>query len=506
MTAADTTIPNTGRADRMLAFGIAYTLAYSAAFLAALWGRTIGHDTAWYLLSTRDWLAGARLYVDILELNPPMNSYLTVPPLLLAELLGISDVHGQYVFVIALTAVSLFWSWSILRERIALSPARQALALLGLSLVLTLPMLGEIAQREHLMTVLALPWFLGAVPGPKDPAPRRIARAVPAAIGLCLKPYFLAFPLAVTLWQMLRLRSLRPLLSAQNITILVIGAAYVGIVAWAHPAYFSDIAPTGVKVYGAFEPAFLEVLIKLTFFALPFLPFLIISAIAPDRIPEIPLFLIGIAAGAAAYFVQAKGFHYHMVPFLAFALLAAVWTIVTARSLTPVVLSAVLSIPVFLYVTLYYAPRTPWPDADILAAMGADARPDSLFAATTRVDAGPLVALMTGARWTSRYPQNWTVPGALAGLTGTDCAQDPVTCADFERILHRTRDHNIDDITSHKPEIILIDKRRGFFSGDHFSWYEFFETSPLWAAEIANYRLTRSMPKFDVWTRLDGKG
>ncbi|MEZ5870179.1 MAG: hypothetical protein R3D46_17950 [Defluviimonas denitrificans] len=39
---------------------------------------------------TRDWLEGARLYVDIFEVNPPLNFYLTVPPLILSDLTGMT--------------------------------------------------------------------------------------------------------------------------------------------------------------------------------------------------------------------------------------------------------------------------------------------------------------------------------------------------------------------------------------------------------------------------------
>ena len=40
-----------------------------------MWGQTINHDTAWYLYATRAWLDGAQLYVDIVEVNPPLSFY-----------------------------------------------------------------------------------------------------------------------------------------------------------------------------------------------------------------------------------------------------------------------------------------------------------------------------------------------------------------------------------------------------------------------------------------------
>ena len=55
------------------------SLVFALLLLAFLWDRTINHDTAWYLISTRKWLEGARLYVDLYDVNPPLASYLTIP-------------------------------------------------------------------------------------------------------------------------------------------------------------------------------------------------------------------------------------------------------------------------------------------------------------------------------------------------------------------------------------------------------------------------------------------
>lgn len=43
------------------ALGAAIAALVAAALLLGFWGRPINHDTAWYLIATRDWLSGARL-------------------------------------------------------------------------------------------------------------------------------------------------------------------------------------------------------------------------------------------------------------------------------------------------------------------------------------------------------------------------------------------------------------------------------------------------------------
>ena len=49
---------------------------------------TPNHDVAWYLVATDRFLDGARLYRDIIEVNPPLVFYLTVPPVAVARLTG----------------------------------------------------------------------------------------------------------------------------------------------------------------------------------------------------------------------------------------------------------------------------------------------------------------------------------------------------------------------------------------------------------------------------------
>lgn len=480
--------------------------AVAATLLAVLWGRTINHDTAWYLISTRRWLEGARLYVDLWEVNPPLASYLTAPAIWVADALGIGDVNAQYAVVSALTGVSLYWSWSVLIDRVPLGPGRQALAFAGLGVVLILPALSLVAQREHFLMLLVMPWFLAELPGPAGTLGSRIARAAVAALGLCLKPYFLAIPLGVILWQMGRARSLRPLATVETLVMLGLGLAYVAAAVVLHPEYFTETIPTAGHVYASLGSSTGTVLARLAVWTAPVLPFLVLLVLAGRRAPVPGLLVAGMAAGLAAYLVQWKGFDYHTLPFESFVLLAVLWVLLQAERVTPLVGAAALSAAAAVAVFLERGTYDDWIRPHLDAAIGAAPAPGSLFAATTGMEAGPLLALRLGAEWASRYPHDWPVPGAVHGLEATDCRAEPDRCAAFRAILERTREHNIDDIEAWRADMIVIDKRRGFVDLDGFSWYEFFEGSPRWKPLLASYRLTGSTPSFDVWTRSDAEG
>src|SRR5215467_6781508 len=56
-------------------------------------------DVAWLLYVARRWLAGRELYVDVVEVNPPLIVWVSAIPIQLASVLGID---AQY------TAIPLF--------------------------------------------------------------------------------------------------------------------------------------------------------------------------------------------------------------------------------------------------------------------------------------------------------------------------------------------------------------------------------------------------------------
>ncbi|MCU0828830.1 MAG: GtrA family protein [Tabrizicola sp.] len=216
--------------------GLAMALAVPLGLVILSWNRALTDDVAWYVIATRDWLAGAELYRDIIEVNPPLNFYYTVPAILVADGLGLTDTNAQYVVTAALVLGSLLWCRAIIRADLSLSPHRQALLVLGVGAAMVIPALDSIGQREQTLVILMMPWLIGQL-SPVPARPRsELARALVAAFGMCVKPHFVLFPIAITLLHMAQRRSLAPILSVSNLTFLAVGLAYVGYVALVHPA------------------------------------------------------------------------------------------------------------------------------------------------------------------------------------------------------------------------------------------------------------------------------
>ncbi len=466
---------------------LALALAVALAVVAVFWGRLVNHDIAWYLFATRDWLGGAQLYVDIVEVNPPLNFYLTVPALGLANLLGVTDQQGHYVAVALLLATALFWSGRILLVAHEMPTLKRLAFLLGTALAILLPVLNGLGQREQLLVICFLPWALiEASPRPVRRGQTLVAAQF-AAIGMCLKPHFVVLPLAVTALNCIEARSLRPILAPTNMVFLATGLAYVGYVLAVHPAYLLETAPAAMWVYGAFGRPMLEVLSGLG----PSLGlFVLLVAVAYRNgalTRETRLFFALAVAGLASYFLQGTGFSYHKVPFLTFTAVASFFLIHQAsRGLgVPMLATLAASAIAILGVQQGFYRNKAIPE---ITRVTDDLGPiRQLMTLSSQIHTGPPVAMEIEADWASSYPHNWLVPGAVNRIAKTDCTVEVETCARLKAIAARNRTANIRDISRLRPDLMIVDRNSGYFDKPGFDWLAFMAEDPAWSDVFASY-------------------
>lgn len=469
--------------------------------LAMFWGREINHDTAWYLLATRQWLAGARLYVDLIEVNPPLNFYLTIPALALADLLQISDANGQYLWLALLIFASLCWCRIIIKSELAISARACPLALIGIATAFVLPALDNMGQRDQMLVILAMPWILGQMAPLPSARGSLIARAACAALGVCLKPHFIVFPATAVLLESARQRSLRPILSASSLTFLLTGSAYVLLVAIFHPAYLGEIVPIAHEVYAGYSAPMAQVAFSIRDELLVLLVLALVAlAYLRSHWPIALLFAMSVS-GLASYLMQSTGFAYHKIPFLAFLLTTCVWIVITVDR--KMITASTCALALFLMIVqmsrgFYQNPAM----AELTRARIDWNGIESLMTLTPHVSAGPGFAFAIRAHWSSRYPANWLVPGAINRLRKLDCVATQATCARLTAIAARNRSDNIADIQRNLPTMLVIDKLSGYFDVPRFDWLLFMAQDPAWATVFNDYRLADSGPRFDYYRRM----
>ncbi len=185
-------------------------------------------------------LAGQRLYVDVVEINPPLVIMLNASVVLLARLLNISDI-AAYRTEIALAMLALLLvGRRALRQILPEEPLTRAGLGAAAGFVL-FPVAGrDFGEREHIVLALLLPYILLAVlRAERSPVTRRtgIVVGLLAGIAFALKPYFIVLWVAFEAWLALgrRVRSWPP--APETLAITTFLGTYAAAVLLFVPAY-----------------------------------------------------------------------------------------------------------------------------------------------------------------------------------------------------------------------------------------------------------------------------
>ncbi len=72
-------------------------------------------DIAWLLYVARRWLAGRELYVDVVEVNPPLIVWISAIPIWLAGVLGIDAQYTAIPFFVAIVLGCAWWTANLLQ-------------------------------------------------------------------------------------------------------------------------------------------------------------------------------------------------------------------------------------------------------------------------------------------------------------------------------------------------------------------------------------------------------
>jgi cytochrome oxidase Cu insertion factor (SCO1/SenC/PrrC family) len=309
-----------------------WTLLGIALLVGFAWtGRlSISHDVA-YLSEVGDRLvAGQVPYVDYMETNPPLSHYLHGVAAWLAGPPGAATVW----MTIALTLVGTIAAAGAigvgLEPLAGRRPARRAMAAF-VAVSVFVAAVGNFAQREQLFVLLFAPYLVVRL--------RQVARmpvapglavlaGMAGAIGVCIKPHFLVTAGLVELgligivrtdWR----RFVGPGLVAWILTGLAYPVHFLLVPESMQTAFFDVWVPVlvdGYRAYGAPEVAYVTLWPVWVPVGLAALVGAGLAAAVPAERRLVRLGT-GLAAvgGFVVYFLQWKGWFYHLIPAQSFA-------------------------------------------------------------------------------------------------------------------------------------------------------------------------------------------
>jgi hypothetical protein len=476
----------------MLALIVLTPVALVAVYLPAL----TNNDVAWYLLATRKWLDGARLYHDIIEVNPPLVFYLDIIPVIAARLTGWSAGACFVLYVAALTGFALALIWRISENDAADALLKRAMILAAALGLLFFPA-SDFGQREHLLLVLSLPYLFlqeRRAIGQECRNTLSVTAGVLGGLGFALKPHFLLLPLVTSLYLAWRARRLGAAFPPETATAAVIIGTYALSVPLLTPDYLTRVVPFALLVYNAYASSLADVVLCWQSVALLALVLVHLHTrsrqVEPARTDVI---LLCCGAAYLAYLAQMKSWTYHLLPvttllFLAALAIAVVEPLRRARSgampaLGVLGLAAMLSLSV-----LQGAYRNPVAET-LLPAARQYAQGSSVFVFSSYVWVGFPLATLADARWPSRFPSLWLLPGAERRLRMLPPHADPALSRDLNEIETYTTDAVIRDMSRDPPGLVVVDERPDpRFGGLPFDYLSYFARDARFRVLWSNYR------------------
>jgi hypothetical protein len=465
-------------------------------------------DLAWLIWVARQWLRGDELYVDIVEVNPPLIVWISALPVLLADVLGVT---AKQIAIPLFGAAAMLSAWVSARLLQGVGPvfARPVPVFTAIACVLLLMPGVEFGQREHLLVIGMLPHLAILIRGleglPVHPA-ASAGGGLLAGLACGLKPRYLlcvaAVELAGWLHRGFRLR-LAPLMA-----LLAAGLYALSILIW-YPAFIERAVPLALTLYGGTDSTPLQLLAESWMLLLGLGACVVLGWRTPRGTAASGVMLVLTAFAAAAtvaMFLDGKNWFYHRIPALmavVFALLFWCADVALHRAhsvkLRPALL-ALAALPLLLfaqdssarfYGRLVLAVE---PDQTVEVRLERLIRREkvrSYVAFSEWIGLGFPVVNNTDVTWASRFDSMWALRGELwkARRDGVAPEEWPI------------RHWVVQDFMEGCPDLVVVDRR-----GEAINYPAILsQANPGFAAVWARYRQIATVDGLQVYRR-QGEG
>jgi hypothetical protein len=501
-------------------------LAIVALGAAAEFATFARSDTAFLLYAAERVLGGARLYVDVVEINPPLIVALNLPAVLLARAVGASDIAIYRALVtVALLGALAFSDWSLRR---ALDPGTDRLRrrlVLVFAFALFLAPGNDFGQREHLLIALALPYvLLAAARASGRPAPARpaLAAGALAGLGLALKPHFLLAWVAVEGYATWRLRARR--LSYEALGVIGLLALYVAGVALLTPQYFGLVRLLGPAYAGFGHDSFLHVLVTAPGTTVCYLAALACAALlrASKHRTLWAVLLVALAASFVAGAAQQKGWDYHFYPSRVFALVLLALAVLDVRrplvrpsqqvyaaaAFAALAVSVLLSVEEGIVRVRHRDPARQGEQAqldELVAAVRRHTpRGGSLYVFSYTIGSSFPLVNYSGVRWASRFPHLWIIEAVYQDQLHAPAQLRFHAPAEMDRAERYLNDAVYEDLTRNRPDVIMVLRHARDIQENSLrrvDYLAYFERDARIAEALREYRLAERVGEYLLYVR-----
>lgn len=439
-------------------------------------------DVAWLLWVAKKWLAGRELYVDLVEVNPPLVIWLYAIPAAIAGWFHLAPKLASTMFFTAILLGSAWWTATLLQGRAPLLERRVPVFSLIGTLLLVLPGV-EFGQREHLLAAVVLPYialFVRALEGEREPLIQAAIAGAIAALGCAMKP---SYALALVLVELMGVvRGHRKIRLAPLAFVATTGLYGVAVLVF-EPDFLTKAVPLALALYGGTDTSVWRILVESRNLLFEQAVALLLCWYSQETLGRhspflrhLYLALVAFAVACTVLFVmQGKDWFYHRLPATTATMLALLlWlsVVVTAQAgrlsvHVPVLPWRRLAAPMGLTVAaliLFGVANVqrirPWVEAAAEPNLSTEVK---LVKLLTREKAKTYIAFSewiglgfpvvndSGVSWTSRFDSMWALKGEIwkARQDGRAPKEWPI-----RRWVAR-------DFVAGCPDIAVVDTREG---------------------------------------------
>ena len=484
----------------------------------------INHDVAAILDVSTRWVGGEKLYVEVIDENLPLTFIVHALPVLTAKVLPGSPIFWFTAWVVA----GIFASFWACRRLVRLVPsADHALteALLPPVLLFLFTVLPNehFGQREHIMFVACAPYMIASMARAEFvPLSRFSAIAIGLVAGLAfaLKPYFIAIPLTVELYLLVRRGWRRTVVDPIPWAIGGVALLHVVLMYTVFSDYGRFVMPLAVEAYAPIgdegwrgvlsSNVMAPTLIALVIFGL-------IAVVFTKTISAHVLVVFGVGAAISAV-AQAKGWPYHVLPALSAVILLAALTVSqtvdrylpisrSGHRLPVAVISATLMVLLYFQAALYTPPfyKQRQFDASIGGRLQHVIEQHAPHRTILALSPGiypwwPLINNLHG-RMAMRFLSMWVTQGAYATCDDFPALYNPPdTMGDSEKFVF---DAVSEDFAREQPDLLIVDRVAGIprCQGKEFDYLEYFLQNRTFADAFENYEHLMDFDRYQIYRK-----
>ncbi len=489
---------------RALSQGATLALLAAGGWLALGWPQH--PDVAFYTTAARQLAAGAELYVDIGDTNPPTIYWLHGLVHRLAGLARLDDKTALVLAYLCLAGACLLWTGRLLRGA---APLPALVMPPVLAAALTFAALGSFGEREHWAVPLLLPHLAAVGLRAAGQAPDRRVEAVAAllaGLAILLKPPLLGLALLLPeLWLAWHRRRWSSLWRAAVLVLLATLVAGGALLLARHPLFLTQVVPDLVAYYAALGRPLAELLSPLGVW----LPLVVLAGalvVAPwfgaAGLVARPFLWGAVGAGLAAL-LQGKGFAYHWLPALVLSLAGVLPLLATAGGRRRLLALPLLLLPLWVGYLGWQQARGgggAWMAARELAAV---LRPgERVFALNPELY--PLFPAVTvaDARWVSAEATLWRLDGYYRRHPAAQEAAGfrPPARQDAEEAALRRR--LVERFLAARPDLVAVFAGGATPTiGGGLDYLAYLLSDPDFAAGWRDYRLDGRIGEYELYRR-----